>query len=117
VLYGTSKSVRLIDIYSREDTELYRWDIRPGVNAGPPAANGNGIFYVTMDNEGYAELCVFDLESERTSVLMPIHGGAVCFANGNMYLVSVVNLDIERVILDPSDPHTALVVRGDRAAW
>ncbi len=109
VLCGGSESAELLDMDSGQKVSLYRWDS----GAGLPAANGNGVFHVTIDDQGYAELSVFDLERETTSTLMPVHGGAVYFVDGEMYLVSPANLDIERVILDPSDPRTEWVVRGD----
>ncbi len=112
VLYGDDRGAHLIDLGSGRERTVCSW----GGGVGPPAANGNGVFYITSDADGYAELSVFDVDSGRTSMLMPVHGGAVYFVDGEILLVSPVNFDIERVILDVSDPRTELVLKGDSQA-
>jgi hypothetical protein len=112
VLHGDARGVQLRDISTGLDTIVNPWG--NGVTA--PAANGNGVFYVTTDKDGHRELRAFDLDIKRASTLLPIHGGAVYFVEGEMYLVNPVNFNIERVILTGDNPHTELVLRGDSLA-
>lgn len=112
VLYSDDTGVHLIDVNTKKESTVYGREIRAGI----PAANGNGVFYATTDDEGYAELSVFDVNSGKTSMLMPVHGGTIYFVDGEIFLVNPVNFDIERVILDANDPRTELVLKGDSQA-
>jgi hypothetical protein len=106
VLYSSDEGVYLRDCDTREEVTV----CSRGGGAGPPAASGNGIFYVKRDADGYAELCVFDLDTRRTSTLMPVHCGTVYFLDGEILLVNVTDLGFERVVLNAADPHTEWVV-------
>jgi hypothetical protein len=109
VLFGDDEGVQLRDWKTgKKDTVFLK-----GNGALLAAVNGNGVFYVTRDPDGYSELRVFDVETRRTSVLMPVHCGTVSFVDGSLYLVGVTDLAFERALLDAENPHTEwLVERG-----
>ncbi len=112
VLYGDEEGVRLRD----RDTGTTDTVFLKGNGALLAAMNGNGVFYVTRDREGYSELKVFDVETKRTITLMPVHCATVSFANDNVYLVSITGLGFERAVLDTDNPHTEWVVEGGASA-
>lgn len=74
------------------------------------AANGSAVFYTRVDEDGFAELFAYDLETGKTFNLMPVHCASVCFIGSSLYLVNVENLNIERVVVDGGVPRTEWVV-------
>jgi len=107
VLYGDDEGVQLRDwITGEKDTVFLK-----GNGALLAAMNGNGVFYVTRDREGYSELRVFDVDTKTTSVLMPVHCATVSFVDDSLYLVSATDLGFERAVLDAENPHTEWVVQ------
>jgi hypothetical protein len=112
VLYGDNEGVELRDWNTGAKSTVFL----KGNGAALAAVNGNGVFYVTHDIEGYSELRAFDLTSKTTSVLMPVHCGTVYFVKGKMYLVDPVSLGFERAVLETGSPHTEWVIERESGA-
>ena len=75
------------------------------------AANGNGVFYIKTDSAGNAKLFAYDLVTGQTSDLVPVHGTALCFVDGTMYVVDAAGPKIERVLAGGARWRTEWVVK------
>ncbi len=74
------------------------------------AANGNGVFYIKTDSAGNAKLFACDLDTGQMSDLVLVHGTALCFVDGTMYVVDAAGPKIERILVEDGEWRTEWVV-------